>query len=101
MTTAFLNSQIKAINKLNSVKCGALLIIVNNNQLKHTIMKTIAEVIENLKGGKSAYECRIICESAQKTMNKKDLVQLNEMINYYGGVHNEIEQLDNNFIEVV
>lgn len=64
-------------------------------------MKTIKEVIENLKGGKSAYECARICQNAKVAINKEELPKLEEMIEYYGGVHDELDQLNDNFVEVV
>jgi len=64
-------------------------------------MKTIKEVIENLKGGKSAYECARICQNAKSTINKDELPKIEEMIEYYGGVNEELDQLENNFVEVV
>lgn len=64
-------------------------------------MKTIKEVIENLKGGKSAYECLTICRKAKETINENELSKLEEMIEYYGGTHSEIDQLNDNFVEVV
>lgn len=62
-------------------------------------MKTIQEVIENLKGGKSAYECMIICQSAKSTINKDELSKLQEMVEYYGGVNEELDQLNDNFVQ--
>jgi len=46
-------------------------------------METIEQLIENLKGEKSAYECKQICIRALKSINKKYLKQVNEMIEYY------------------
>lgn len=62
-------------------------------------MKTIQEVIENLKGGKSAYECMRICQNAKNTINKSELAKLQEMVEYYGGVNEELDQLNDNFIQ--
>jgi len=63
-------------------------------------MKTIKEVIENLKGGKSAYECMRLCQSAILTINKNELQKLNEMVEYYRGIHGCLDQLNNNFVEI-
>ena len=62
-------------------------------------MKTIQEVIANLKGGKSAYECMSICQNAKSTINKYELPKLQEMIEYYGGVNDELDQLNDNFVQ--
>ena len=64
-------------------------------------MKTTKEVIENLKGGKSAYECLRICQKAKETINENELPKLEEMIEYYGGTHDELDQLNDNFVEAV
>ena len=63
-------------------------------------MTTIKEVIENLKGGKSAYECMRICQNAKSTINKDELSKLEEMVVYYGGVNDELDQLKDNFVDV-
>ena len=63
-------------------------------------MKTIQEVIENLKGGKSSFECMIICQNAKKTINKEELPKLQEMAEYYSGLNEELDQLENNFVEI-
>ena len=62
-------------------------------------MKTIQEVIANLKGGKSAYESMRICQSAKSTINKDELQKLQEMVEYYGGVNEELDQLNDNFVQ--
>ena len=62
-------------------------------------MKTIQEVIANLKGGKSAYECMRICQNAKSTINKDELPTLQEMVEYYGGVNDELDQLNDNFVQ--
>ena len=68
-------------------------------KLNIKIMITLTKVIENLKGGKSAYECMRICQNAKSTISKDELPKLNEMIAYYGGTHDELSELTENFVE--
>lgn len=62
-------------------------------------MKTINKVIENLKGGKSAYECMRICQNSKATINKDELPKLQEMIEYYRGAEEALDQLNDNLVE--